>query len=191
MRYMTLMRVTHISLVFNALAWLSLLVTPYAAFLLFPAVAGADLHVVLVFHDPAPNRAARQRRPRLADQHAHLLRQSPHQFRRLSAGPGLPFAAPPLRQRAALSPQGAARGVCWNVPNTASRRWWSKAISSRTASRRGIRQSSKCWVRSITIGPPRFTSITMSWKMKRSRTRDEIIEQGEAEKRKRRAEMDV
>src|SRR5262249_7901834 len=35
MRAMTLMRVTYISLVFNALAWLSLLVTPYAAFYYF------------------------------------------------------------------------------------------------------------------------------------------------------------
>jgi fatty acid desaturase len=35
MRYMTLMRVTHISLVFNALAWLSLLVTPYAVVFYF------------------------------------------------------------------------------------------------------------------------------------------------------------
>ena len=35
MRHMSLLRVTHISLIFNALAWLSLLVTPYAAFYYF------------------------------------------------------------------------------------------------------------------------------------------------------------
>src|SRR5207237_1732776 len=41
--------------------------------LLRPFVGRADLHVVLVLHDPAADRAARQRRPRLAHQYPRLL----------------------------------------------------------------------------------------------------------------------
>src|SRR5262249_36581201 len=77
--------------------------------LLFLPVAGAAVHVVLVLHDPAAAGAARQRRPRLADEHAHLLRAALHQLQRLPDGPGLPPAPPPLRDGAALPAARAAR----------------------------------------------------------------------------------
>jgi fatty acid desaturase len=99
-RTMTLMRVSYITAVFCGLAWLSLLVTPWAVV----------FHVVFVFHDSAAAGAARQRRPRLADQHARVHRQQVHQFRGLSAGSGLSPAAPPVRQRATLPAEKVARG---------------------------------------------------------------------------------
>ena len=77
---------------------------------LFDAAVGrpAADHVSAV-HGAAANRAARQRRPRLAHEQPRVFVPSVHQFRGLPAGAGLPLAAPHVFHDPALPAQGTAR----------------------------------------------------------------------------------
>ena len=60
-------------------------------------------------HGAPPDRAARQRRPRLAYQQPRVPVPSVHQFRGVPAGPGLSFAAPHVFHDPALPAESAAR----------------------------------------------------------------------------------
>src|SRR5262249_21242228 len=85
---------------------------PAVGALLHRAVVGAHWHLILLFHDPAPGRAARKREPGPADQHPNLSRQPLDSALRLSAGNGLPLAA-------SLVPDGAALPAAAAPPSAA------------------------------------------------------------------------
>src|SRR5262249_30758193 len=97
---------------------------PVVGGVLHRALDRAAVDDVLVLHDPAPGRAARQRRARPADQHADLPGQPADPARGLPAGHGLASAAPHVPDGAPLPTQGTARAPDGNrrLPPAGGRR---------------------------------------------------------------------
>ena len=181
---MTFLRMTYVSLLFNGLAWLSL-IEPYAAafYLLLwvvPIFTSFSFFMILrqlVQHGNGD-------RGWLTNTRVFFVNPA-DQLRRLPAGPGLSFAAPPLRQCAALSAQGAARGAAAmrGIPRAGG--GGGRLLPAATKNRRPSRRCSTC------LGPRyhhRAAEVYIDNAVldgEEVEEKDEILQQGEDEKRKR------